>query len=364
MTTGTPGGHPVEVVIACHSPERPLGRAVASVVEGNGGEAAVTVVCHNCAAEDLAAAVDSRHRDRVTFVEHHDGIPSPAGPFNAGIEGARAPFVSIMGSDDRLMPGAVASWLRLQAATGADAVVTRLALGRPANTVPTPVVRPFRSGRIDFVRDRLAYRSAPLGLFSTATIRRMGLRLLEGLRVGEDVAFTTRLYAEARVAYDRTGPAYVIGEDASDRVTYVLRPLRDQLAFAPPMLEDRWYGGLPLAARRSIAVKFLRIHVFGAVHYRQDPELWTEAEREDLREFTRLIVGSAPGCLEPLSLADRRLVEACLDPHRPPAELVAASQARRRFGRPDTLLVRSPRHLLDREAPLRFMAASAVMKWR
>ncbi|QNN83652.1 hypothetical protein H3H54_10880 [Brachybacterium sp. Z12] len=39
-----------------------------------------------------------------------------------------------------------------------------------------------------------------------------------------------------------------------------------------------------------------------------------------------------------------------------------AALARRRHGRPATLLPRSLGHLLDREAPLRFMASSLAVR--
>ena len=41
----------------------------------------------------------------------------------------------------------------------------------------------------------------------------------------------TRLMATVPTAYDATGPAYLIGEDAGDRVTYVVRPMAEQLGF-------------------------------------------------------------------------------------------------------------------------------------
>ena len=46
---------PVEVVIACHSTARPLARAVASVLDGNGDVASVTVVAHNIAGNGFGA---------------------------------------------------------------------------------------------------------------------------------------------------------------------------------------------------------------------------------------------------------------------------------------------------------------------
>jgi glycosyltransferase involved in cell wall biosynthesis len=357
---------PVTVVIACHTTDRPLGRAVASVLDGSGDVAEVLVVCHNIGADELRAEVRPEHRDRVDFRELHDGIRSPAGPFNAGLAAAETEFVAIMGSDDTLESGAVASWLALQHRTGADFVISRLALGGARTPVPTPAVRPLpgRHGVRDLVKDRLSYRSAPLGLMRRSTVEDLGLEMVAGLGVGEDVAFMTRLVAEAATAYDANGPAYVIGEDAGDRVTYVIRPLGEQIGFLAPILEADWFRRLPSPARSAVVVKFLRIHVFGAVHYRPLAEHWTAAERDRLCVETGALLAAAPGAERVLSLAERDLLDACLDPAVPDADLVARSATRRRHGRPRTLLVRDPRFLLAREAPLRFMAASALVTAR
>lgn len=353
---------PVEVIIACHTPERPVGRAVASVLDGNGACASVTVVCHNRAAEEITAAVRPEHREQVRFLEHRDRHRSASGPFNAGMEASSAPFVAILGSDDTLAPGAVASWLSVRERTGAEFVITRLALGSAAAGVPTPAVRMQRAGRVDLVADRLSYRSAPLGLLDREMLRRTGARLVEGATIGGDVAMVTHLMATRPTAYDRFGPPYVIGEDAGDRVTYVVRPIREQLGFFPDLLEADWFAELPTAARRAIGIKLLRIHVFGAVFYRQDPEIWTASERAALAEITADVIVHSPGCLGPLSRADRSLVDACLDPSIGAEELIEAAQGRRRHGRPETVLPRGIRHLVDREAPPRFMAASWAVR--
>lgn len=354
---------PVDVVIACHSAQRPLGRAVASVLEGNGELARPVVVAHGIAANSLREVLRPGHAARVEFVEHRDGIPSPAGPFNAGLDHASAPWVSIMGSDDMLEPGAVSAWLGIQRRTRAQAVLTRLSLGRPGHTVPTPPVRPLRGGLRSLAADRLAYRSAPLGLMDHGTIRELELSMVAGRTVGEDVAFMTRLCAQARIAVQRRGPGYVIGEDASDRVTYEVRPLDEQLGFFADTLDAPWFTALPDRDRTAIGVKFLRIHVFGAVHYRPDPARWAPSERRSLSTHVHQVLRVAPGSASPLSLAERDLLDACLDPTVPADVLIARSAARRRHGRPSTVLVRNTRALLHPEAPLRFMSASVAARF-
>src|SRR5690606_36674470 len=271
----------VDVVIAVHTDTRSVDRAVRSVL-ANAAPVRVTVVCHHVLAERIAARLGSLPEEarvrghQVRLVEHSDGVPSPAGPFNKGLDLAEAEFVALLGSDDRLAPGAIDSWLRL--AEGADAVIARLAYARPDGperaVVPTPPAPPLRRRDLDPVRDRLAYRSAPLGLMRRATLERLGLRHVEGQPVGEDLVISTRLWFEGeRIAFDRRGPAYLVGEDAGDRVTFTARPLAGDLAWLPPLLAAHWFTRLPLASRRAIGVKVLRIHLFGAVHYRAEPSV-------------------------------------------------------------------------------------------
>ena len=350
----------VDVVVAVHDPRRPVARAVASVLEQQGAHVRVSVVCHNTDPSGIAGALRSALGgtvpEQVRLLELQDGIPSPAGPFNLGLDRAEAPYVSIMGSDDWFERGAVASWLAL-ARDGAEAVVPHLKHAGGA-AVPTPPTRPRRVSGLDPVLDRLAYRSAPLGLVRRDTIGRLGLRMREGLRVGEDVAFATALWIGARVARDRRGPAYVIGDDAVERVTYAPRSIADELAFVHDLLAMPWFTALPLATRRAVAVKVARIHVFGAVFHRQDPEFWTQDERLDLRAVTVALDGAAPRFDRVLSVADRRLLDLARSPSSPTNALIAASTRRRRHGLPDTLVTRDLTRILAREAPLRFMAAS------
>jgi len=353
---------PVDVVIAVHTPSRPVGRAVASVLDGNAEHTRTTVVCHNVAAETIAEVIAPEHRERVHYLEHHDPRRSASGPFNAGMAAAEGEFVSIMGSDDRLEPGAVASWLGLARRTGAETVVTRLALGRPGRAVHTPPARPWLRGVADPVRDRLSYRSAPLGLVSRAARARLGADLVEGMVVGGDVPYVTRLWFETRVAVDRRGPAYVIGEDAVDRVTYVPRPIDQELAFLRHLLEQDWFRGYSPRARRAIATKLTRIHLFGAVHNRPEPQWWTDGERAALAVVAGALLDAAPGFEEVLSLADRDLLDSIRLRRATAEQMIAAAHARRRHGRPRTVLTRNPTRSLAREAPLRLMAASVLTR--
>lgn len=354
----------IDLVIAVHSAERPVERAVASALAGaESVSVRVTVVCHDLDPAIVAARLGALADDpRVRLLEHRDGIRSPSGPFNAGLDAATGEWVAIMGSDDGLEPGALAAWLARAAETRADAVLPRIVrrdgAGRDA-PVATPAARPGRRAGLDGARDRLAYRSAPLGLLRRALVG--ALRFGGGLPQGEDVLFSARLwFSGAAIALD-DGPAYVVHDDARDRVTFAPRPIGESLAFIDEVLDDRWFRALPAAARDALGAKLLRINVLGEFVNRPDPAQWSSGERDALARLVASIRAAAPNAIEAMSIADRRLLDALpADSGADAGRLLALARARRAFGRPSTLLTRSPARVLHREAPLRMMAASFV----
>jgi len=349
----------VHVIIACHNPARPIGRAVDSIVNGNLKNVDLTVVSHNIAADRIRAEVSADSAAHVNFVEFHDGIRSATGPFEHGMDMGDYEFVSIMGSDDWLEPGAVATWLRLADEQQADVVVTRLLRG--GKVTPTPPVRPTLRGRADPVKDRLSYRSAPLGLVSTAVRKRTGARLVSH-PVGGDVPYVTQLWFESNVAVQRSGPGYVIGEDAEDRVTYVDRDIAIELQFLETLINSSWFAHRSATERRAIVSKLIRIHLFGVLLNRPSAQWWTDEQRMALARITERLLSAAPGVADRLSIADNRVLEAIRSRSIPAEELIDRAHARRRHGRPLTVLPANPRYVLAREAPLRFMAASLLVR--
>ncbi|WP_069385644.1 glycosyltransferase family A protein [Cellulosimicrobium cellulans] len=346
----------VDVVIAVHSPERCVERAVGSVLYGTSSPVRVTVVAHDLDPAVVVGRLGGLARDaRVRVVGFVDGVRSPAGPFNHGLDLASAAYTSVLGSDDLLEPGAVDSWLARARRDDADVVVARQRHGggRP---IRTPVTRPWRTRSLDAVRDRLAYRSAPLGLVSRS--RFGGLRFTSGVAVGEDVAYVAELwFGGARVSLDR-GPAYVVMDDAADRTTMEARSVDAELAYLDVALDVA--SGLDAAQRTALATKLLRVHVFGVVHNRPEPSFWQMDARRDLAIAAAKILEAAPDAAAPLSRADHELLRAITDAAVPVGTLLQAASARRRFGRPATLVPADLRRLFHREAPPRFMAASVL----
>ncbi|MFJ2502423.1 glycosyltransferase family 2 protein [Microbacterium sp. NPDC087592] len=341
----------LDVVIAVHATTRPIGRAVSSLLGDGADGVRVTVVCHGIDVREIAAAVGSTEGPALRFVEYRDGIPSPAGPFNHGIRLADAEYVAIMGSDDFAEPGAVRAWRDYVRTQRPDVALMRL---RRQNgpVLASPLTRVGRARALDAVRDRLFYRTAPLALIRRELLTDPALLLTEGLRTGDDMAMSSRLWADgARVDVMHEAPCYVIGADAADRVTESTMTVGEQLRAVELLVTDDWWRGLPDRVRTSLAIKMLRVHVLDALLGRTTTDAWTPEDRGDLARIVDAIVRDAPRALVPLSRADRALIEVARG-DASATEVVAAIARRRTAGRLETILPRQWWRAFDRESTL------------
>lgn len=348
-------------MIAVHDPARPIRRAVDSVLDHTSAAVRVTVVCHNTPQDGIRSQLTGHVDDpRLRILELRDGVRSPAGPFNAGLDAATGRFTSVMGSDDELEPGAIDSWLAVANRDDASAVIPRLRhAGGPG--VPTPPVRPGRRSRLDGVKDRLSYRSAPLGLIATDVFG--SERFVPDLPSGEDVAYVTAVwFAGHRISFDRHGPAYLIHSDARDRATTGAKPVSADVEFLRLLVDDPRFARLSGQQRLALVIKLIRIHIFGIVTNRPDSSEWTPSDRSDLAEMSRSLLAIAPAASGILSRADGRLLDAIRDEATPTERLLDLGVARRRFARPGSLLPRDLRRVFAREAPLRMIVASALVR--
>lgn len=335
----------VDVVIAVHDRRRPIHRAVRSALS-SAAVARVIVVCHGIDPREIAAAADVED-DRVEFVRFDDGVRSPAGPFNHGLDLATGRFASIMGSDDELTSGAIDAWRRTADRSGADVVIPPLRHAGGAR-VPTPPT--LRRRRLHGVRDRLAYRTAPLGIYKLE--RFAELRLTPGLPTGEDLAFTTRMWFSGAAIVRHTGAEEYLIHDGDERVSFTARPIGVELRAVQLLLSDEQTQALEPRQRAALAVKLWRISVFGAVHYWAGN--WTPADRMAIAGIVEELRGFAPAAVEMLSRADTALVRALADATSDSDRVDELSRQRRRFLSPSALLPVQARRLLAREAPLRF----------
>jgi hypothetical protein len=355
-----PAGEPeAQIVIAVHTADRPIRRAVESVVAAGQGRAGALVVCHNMDPEPVRKALAGLDGAAVRVLELNDGIASPAGPFNFGLRSATAEFVGIMGSDDALEPGAVAAWLDLAASTGADVAIAplRTRSGRP---ILTPRARVLRGALADPLKDRLAYRTAPLGLFRRRLLEAHQLSLTEGLQTGEDLEFGLKLwYSGAPIAYRPGAPAYLVGEDAEVRVTSAILPLKEQFRDVRHLVEGEWFAGLRPPERDAIAVKLLRGHVLSAALRRGSGFGWDGADCQELSALTSEIAAFAPGVSRALSRPDEELLEALRGTSRP-TDVRRALRRREAAGPLRRSLTARPADNLRTEAPLRSNASSLL----
>lgn len=343
----------VDVTIAVHSSTRPIARAVSSVLDHTAVAVRVNVVAHNIDPEIIRTNLGTYADDpRLRLLVLADAIPSPAGPMNFGFASSTAPFISVMGSDDELAPGAIDSWVELQAQTGAEAVLARIQLDT-GRTDPYPPVRNGRRSReLHARKDRLSYRSAPLGLVDRS---RFGdLRLTEGLLSGEDLCYSMTVWFTGKhIAYDLDGPAYIIHADAADRVTSDPRPVEQDFAFLNELETLPWFAKGSKADRKAIVLKLIRIHVFDAILARARTPEALAANRSELLALLNRLEQIAPGSTTLLSRADRAVFDEVRDSLSTPERIALALDKRHVYLSPLTLLPRNPFRALHRQAPFR-----------
>lgn len=347
----------VDVTIAVHSETRPIARAAGSVLDHTTAPVRVNVVAHNIDPDIIRRNLGAYADDpRLRLLHLVDGIPSPSGPMNLGFAESTAPYVALLGSDDEFAPGAVDSWLGIAQATGAEAVIPRIQLST-GRTDPYPPVRNGRRTRdLDARKDRLAYRSAPLGLIDR---RRFGeLRLTEGLPSGEDLTYSlTVWFTGRRLAYDLEGPPYVINDDAGDRVTFDPRPVAQDFAFLDELETLPWFARAGRRERTAVVVKLIRIHVFDAILARARTQQQLDANRQELLALLDRFERLAPGVARLLSRADRAVFDELRAASSTPESIALALDRRHVYLSPPTMLPRNPFRALHRQAPFRTLFA-------
>lgn len=349
----------VDVVVPVHTATRPVARAADSVLAGTRAPVRVTFVCHGVAPAQIHAALGSwAEDDRVRLLAFDDGITSPAGPINAGLDAATARFTALLGSDDVYERGAVDAWVEVQRRDGADVVIPRIRI-EGGGRLRTPPTRPFRSRGLDGVRDRLAYRTVQLGL--VARERFSHVRMTPGLRTGEDVVQGAALwYSGARISYARHAPGYVVDVRGDDRTTIGVKPVAVDFAFLDDVLDPARVARLSAAQRQSFAVKLLRTHVLDAVSSRVAAGALDAGEHAALRGVVQRIGDLSPGVAGVLSRRDARILGMVTADEADLPGLGRETRRRFEFWRPGNVLPADLSRLAHREAPPRFLGAIAL----
>lgn len=346
----------VDVIIGVHNTSRPVERAVASALR-NRVAVRVMVVAHNTDPNAVRRRLGALANDpRVVVLDLHDGIRSPANSYNHALDSAIADFVSVVGSDDELAPGALDAWVGLADRVHAEVVMAPI-LRVGGGPVPSPRVRPGRTDKLDGDRDRLFERTAPLGLVGRA--RFGGLRFTEGLPRGIDQAYGLHLwFSGARIAFDPTTPPYLEHDDQRDRVTKVGGPAIDDLRYFDAIEADPVFQTIPSGARRAVAAKIVRVHVISSIATHLGESGLTEEDRRDLAHVVDRLRGWAPRLDQLLSRRDHRALATGLRPGASGDEIRAAIGDRRSYLSPAALVPRNPLLTLHRHAPFRSLVAA------
>lgn len=361
----------IEVVIPLHDVHRPFKRAVRSALEQRdelsrlGVELRVTVVLHNLS-DDCDQVIAESELDGVTWLTCDDGVMSPSGPRNHALDASTAIFLSFLDSDDYLEPGALAAWWKAAQPNNASAVIAPLRT--PEGIIlRAPRIRPSKPAVLDPLKDGLAYRSVPYGLLRRSVLTDIGFRYAEGLRTGEDIEATLKLWFRSRpVCYPYGAPAYHQTDDSgAGRVTSSLSNLADEFQWLERLLASDWLQGASVRERRAVALKVLRVHGIGALLRRASasglPEnaLWNELERKYWSDITSRLYVTGGGALPELSRRDAQLTRAATAA-ADVQSLRAAVERYRRAGRLGDLVPASPPAILSRDSVLRHYLTERV----
>ncbi len=343
----------IDVVIPVHTGKRPLARAVASCFDGNDpSRIRVTVVCHNVGQSPIENLLGGTlHADRIRYLELNDGINSPSGPKNLGLAAAEADYVTVLDSDDYFEPGALDSWKRHLDHSGSGLLVAPLRSGS-GKRIRTPRVRPGKSTCLDPVKDRLAYATAPRGLWKTSLLRAHGWHYKDGLRTGEDLETGLKMWFSGEKIDHPARGCYVLADDAGDRVTSAVLPLGEEFR-AILDLDPSWLESLSPKARRSIAVKLARVNLLAGMFRRGSAALWNEGDLQAIKRFMALLGNLSASYDRPLARADSKFLSVLRAPGLTEATVQRALRAYEQAGRWDRVLASSILGNLDAESNFR-----------
>lgn len=356
----------VDVIIAVHSDKRPIDRAVRSALRGGihineRGGLRITVVCHNIPREAISAVLSPESRAAVTLLECRDDSRTCAAPRNRGMDVSTARYISFLDSDDTFQDGALANWVEI-AERYSSAAVLAMMVSSTGRMLRSPAVRPGRRRNLDPVRDRLARRTPPMGLLRRSVVEHTQLRFDTAYLTGEDVATLKLWLSGERIDLGGVKARYIVHDDAGDRVSKALKPLALELAPFVDMLESPWFSRQDVRVRRSFAHKVIHSYLFDGIRTRLARNEWGSEDTSACRMVMEVVSRTSPGTLETLARADINLLSRATKNSTATEELKAAWRKRRRYGSPETLFPPKIKYAMDREAPLRYMTAAALLR--
>lgn len=294
-----------QIVVPVHSLDRPIRRSTESILKCR--QAGVLVVAHGVDPKSL----DLPESERLTVVQVADEIGLPGVPFNRGLDQTSAPWVGVMGSDDWYEDGAIEAMLDHLTKDRADGIIAPLRYaGKDENEI-TPTT--WRRRNLRPGRDRMFFRTAPLGLFRGEIMRDSAYQFNEGSPAGTDVVNGAVLWSSGfSVSYYPEDPAYVVGDDAVTRVTRVARALSVHAAEWRNLWFDPNIRQLSGRDRKALANKMMIQHVLPLVSAWSDAERWGEGDFEWLVGTARQLVEEVPSLPGTINRAKRPVLEALL----------------------------------------------------
>ncbi len=304
--------HPlIEFVVAVHTESRPIRRAVESCITGAPtGSVRVLVVAHEISAAAVEARLDGLPPGSYRVLPFSDCIPSPAGPFNYGLSQVDADYVAIFGSDDFFSEGFSAAAVNQLHRRRPDVLIYPLR-GQNGKLSGPPLTRFARQRGLRPHRDRLLYRTAPLALISREVLRRAPVLMSPGHRTGEDHAFSFWLWTiDGLIDCDKSLPAYIVTDDAVDRVTAVDYPWGELLKPLFELLALDWATARPLAARRALAIKCSRVSILSPLRRADGSPAESVDDARALGEIVRQLRIFAPGFEQYLSISEAAALDA------------------------------------------------------
>ena len=334
----------IEIIIRVHDTDRPLDRAIASVLDYE--RASVLIVAHGIPADSIP--VPDTHRVKVVEAPGGHGFPGVAS--NAGVQAVTAPLVGFLDSDDYFERGALESLHRRLVEDGADGVIIpRRTEGKQRSLLPVTLRRRgLRAGR-----DRLFYYTAPFGLYRRGALQSPALAFDETVRTGEDIGTSALLWtAGLNLSHHPGDPAYVVTDEAPRRATRG-GDVRTRLAAINNVLATGRLDHLSRNDRVAWAIKTVRVNILSGILGGGEP-LPVE-DRKALARTLEALLAFSPQALEVFSRADRDRLDRALN-GAGPGDAKQGSRARRTLA----ALPRKPWRALHRESNLRRVAVTAL----
>ncbi|MDY5584311.1 MAG: glycosyltransferase [Arcanobacterium sp.] len=272
----------IQIVIPVHDETRPIRRAVESVLADENSQP--LVIAHNISPTKLDIPEDSR----VEILELNRDAGMPGACFDFGIANATSPWVGIMGSDDWYDPGALSAMHQRVIHDKADGIISPLKHQLLEHNQLRPVT--YRRRNLQAARDRMFYRTAPLGIFRTTMMQEEQYRFGAIFPAGSDMRVTALLWTSGRsFSYHWNDPAYVVGKDAKTRVTFTPRPLEITGAPCIELLNEERVQEFNKKTRHSLAVKLAKVHVGSAAILRRKETDWLPGDFQWLSNYLQLL---------------------------------------------------------------------------